>query len=118
MAQVKATLKNYRQSPRKVRLVADFVRGKNVAKALTDLDFSVKKGATPLTKLIESAAANAKDRLGIEKGDLRVVSIAVDQGRVMKRRRPVARGRAHPIHKKSSHVTVVLEELEENVKKK
>lgn len=113
MTQVKATLKNYRQSPRKVRLVADFVRGKSIERALVDLPFSMKKGALPITKLIESAAANAKERHGIEKEGLRIAAIAVDQGRVLKRFRPAARGRSRPIQKKMSRVTVVLEELAE-----
>ncbi|MCI0542578.1 50S ribosomal protein L22 [bacterium] len=111
MPQVKATLKNYRQSPRKVRRVAGLVRGKDVEKALLELNFLAKRASTPLAKLIESAVANAKERFGTGRGDLRVENITVDKGMVMKRSMPRARGRATPIRKKASHVTVVLNDI-------
>ncbi len=108
MQQVKATLRNYRQSPRKVRRVAGLVQGKSVPRALLELQFAAKRSASPLAKLIESAAANAKERFGTGQGDLRVANITVDKGMVMKRSMPRARGRATPIRKKASHVTVTL----------
>jgi large subunit ribosomal protein L22 len=101
-----ATLKNYRQSPRKVRRVAHLVRGKSVAEALSTLQFTVKRPADPLMKLIASAAENAKN-LG-EKGDMVISSIRVDQGKTLKRMMPRARGSSAPIRKRSSVVTVIL----------
>ncbi len=103
---MKAFLKNYRQSPRKVRLVADLVRGKEVGKALEMLKFVNKRAALPVEKLIRSAVANAKNT-GTA-GTLVVKSIAVDKGIVMKRFMPRARGAAARINKRSSHITIEL----------
>lgn len=100
-----AELNNYRQSPRKVRLVANAVRGKKVAEALTILDFMAKRSALPLKKLIASAYANAG------KGENLVVkSLTVDQGPTLKRRQPRSRGMANPIKKRTSRVKVVIAE--------
>lgn len=101
---MKASLKNYRQSPRKVRLVAKSVRGKSVVDATTILGFMPKRAALPLKKLIDSAVANA----GISKEDLIVKNIEVNKGLVMKRFMPRARGSAFPINKRTSHVLVTL----------
>ncbi len=119
----KAILKNYRQSPRKVRLVANAVRGQKVNTALVNLDFIPKRSALPLKKLIESAVANATNNEKIDIDSLVIKSIQVDQGFTMKRWRARARGTAHPIRKKTCKVTVVVEgislpETEKKVTKK
>lgn len=106
---MKAILKNYRQSPRKVRLVADVVRGKKVSDAIATLRFVDKRAAGPFAKVIESAVANAVqagksvDRLFIKK-------VAVDKGTVLKRFMPRARGSASRINKRNSHILVELGE--------
>ncbi len=104
---MKATLKNYRQSPRKVRLVADVVRGQSVDAALAKLQFVDKRAAAPVQKLIRSAVANA-EQAGYERAKLRVASIRVDEGIVLKRFMPRARGSASRINKRNSHITVEL----------
>ena len=104
---MKAFLKNYRQSPRKVRLLADLVRGKKVADALETLKFVDKRAAGPFAKLIDSAVANAKlEGKTIEQ--LFVKKVAVDKGMVYKRFMPRARGSASRINKRNSHITVEL----------
>ena len=113
--EVKASLKNYRISAQKARLVANQVRGKGVEEALDTLAVSSKKFARPLSKLLRSAVANAENkndthRAGIDVDNLVVKSIAVDEGPSMWRIRPRAQGRATWIQKRSSHVTVVLAE--------
>jgi large subunit ribosomal protein L22 len=108
MAQVTATLSNYRQSPRKVRLVADLVRGKKVSLAISALDFLPKRAGEPVKKLIQSAVANGVIQ-NIKTEELFVKEIRVDKGVVLKRSMPRARGRAFPINKRSSHVSVVLD---------
>ncbi|MFQ5540787.1 MAG: 50S ribosomal protein L22 [Candidatus Paceibacteria bacterium] len=104
---MKATLKNYRQSPRKVRLVADLIKGKQLSEALTLLEFTMKRAAGPMQKLVRSAAANAEQK-GARAGDLVVKSVTVDEGTVLHRMMPRAFGRATPLKKRSSHVTVTL----------
>lgn len=104
---MKAFLKNYRQSPRKVRLVAELIKGKNVDKALVSLDFLAKSASVPIKKLLTSAIANAK-QLGVEKSDLMIKELRVDKGVIMKRMMPRAMGRASRINKRTSHVTLVL----------
>lgn len=104
---MKATLKNYRQSPRKVRLLADLVRGKNVPDALRTLSFVNKRAALPFAKVIRSAAANAK-QAGRTEDSLKVAKVTVDKGLTYKRFMPRARGSASPINRRSSHVTVEL----------
>jgi large subunit ribosomal protein L22 len=108
MAQVKATLSNYRQSPRKVRLVANLVRGKKVSDAVSELSFLAKRAGDPVLTLINSAVANAKN-LSIPTDTLFIKEIRVDAGLVMKRSMPRARGRAFPLKKRTSHVLVVLD---------
>lgn len=98
-----ASLNSYRQPPRKVRVVADLVRGKSVEDALTILEFVPKRAGLPLRKLIASAYANAG-----KEGGLIVKSITVDAGETLKRRMPRARGSAYPIKKRTSHVKVTL----------
>ncbi len=109
MAEITAQLNSFRQSPRKVRLVASAIKGKPVAEAKSKLDFIVKRAASPLHKLLNSAIANAKN-LGVSADNLSVKSITVDGGKILYRRRPAAHGRAHPIHKRTSHIKIVLAE--------
>ena len=112
---VNASLRGYRISARKARLVADQVRGKGVEDALNLLDFSEKKFARPLAKLVRSAIANAEvandtKSAGIDIDNLVVQAISVDEGTRAWRIRPRAQGRATWIQKPTSHVTVVLDE--------
>ena len=109
MNEVKAELKNYRQSPRKVRLVADAVRGKRALEALNILSFITKRGASPLHKLVSSAVANAKN-MSIPVETLVIKSLSVDAGPTLYRRRPRSRGMANPIRKRTSRVKVILSE--------
>ncbi len=104
---MKAVLKNYRQSPRKVRLLADLVRGKKVKDALAVLQFAEKRAAEPFAKVIRSAAANAA-QAGKNPDTLIIKKVAVDKGTVIKRFMPRARGSASPINKRNSHITVEL----------
>ena len=106
---MKAFLKNYRQSPRKIRLVADLVKGKKVQDALIELNFLAKRASTPIKKLLLSAVANAKGQ-GKEMENLYVKEIQVDKGIVMKRMMPAAMGSAHRINKRTSRVNIVLAE--------
>ena len=107
MSEAKAELNNYRQSPRKVRLVADAVRGKRVEEAITTLSFIPKRSALPLQKLLASALANAKN-LSLPAENLIIKEIKVDTGSTLYRRRPRSRGMANPIRKRTSHVSVTL----------
>ncbi len=109
MTEAKATLKNYRQSPRKVRVVADLVRGKRVEDALVTLMYTTKRATNPLSKLLSSAIANAKN-LSIPTENLVVKEISVDGGAILYRRLPKSRGMATPIRKRTSHVTITLAE--------
>jgi len=108
----KAVLRNLRSAPRKARLVADAVRGKNVSEALNLLRFGIKKDvAEDVAKLISSAAANLSnnsDNADIEVDALRVKEIRVDDGVVMKRFRPRAKGSAAAVLKRSCHISVIL----------
>jgi large subunit ribosomal protein L22 len=109
MAQAKATLSNYRQSPRKVRVVANLVRGKRAADAMDTLSFVPKRASAPIQKLLASAIANAKN-LSIPLENLVVKEISVNGGKILYRSLPMARGRAFPLRKRTSHVTLTLEE--------
>jgi large subunit ribosomal protein L22 len=113
---MKAFLKNYRQSPRKVRLVARLIKGKNVENAITSLDFLVKRAGTPLRKLLLSAVANAK-LAGVEVENLYVKEFTVDKGITMKRIMPAAMGSAHRINKRTCNVAVLLAEKVIPIKK-
>ncbi|MCF7816091.1 MAG: 50S ribosomal protein L22 [Candidatus Pacebacteria bacterium] len=104
---MKAFLKNYRQAPRKVRLIADLVRGKSVAKALETLTFVNKRASEPFAKLIRSAESNAKAQ-GADVSALIIKAVAVDKGTVLKRIMPRARGTAGRINKRNSHISVEL----------
>lgn len=106
MAAATAQLKNYRQSPRKVRLIADLVRGKTAEHALAVLAVLPKRGSEPMRKLITSAVANAK----LPANEVYISEIQVNGGVVFKRHMPRARGRASAIRKKSSIVTLSLDQ--------
>ena len=109
--EITAKAKYVRISPRKIRLIMDEVRGKRVGEALNILSFMPKKGARILKKLIESAVANAQDKSNVDVDELRIAKIYADQGPMLKRWRPRALGRATMIRKRTSHLTVVLEEI-------
>ncbi len=113
---MKAFLKNYRQSPRKVRLVTDLVKGKNVDEAVVMLDLLAKRAGLPIKKLVMSAVANAKE-LGLSRENLFIKEIRVDKGLVMKRMMPRAMGRGARINKRTSHVNVLLAEKTPTAKK-
>jgi len=107
-----AKLNNIPTSPRKMRLVADLVRGKKVNQALNILKFEPKQGARKIEKLILSAVANwtvKNEGARVEDADLYVKTIFVDGGRILKRLRPAPQGRAHRIRKRSNHVTVIVD---------
>jgi len=104
---MKAFLKNYRQSPRKVRLIAGLVRGKKTTEALTTLQFVDKRASEPFAKVIKSAVANAKDQ-GKDVEKLFIKTVAVNKGVTMKRFTPRARGSASRINKRNSHISVEL----------
>ena len=110
MTEVKAQLRYLRVAPRKVRLVADAVRGLPVQEALDLLAFARKSAAIDIRKLISSAVANADQKGGIDVDNLIVKTLFVDQGPIIRRSLPRARGSASRINKKTSHITVVLEE--------
>jgi large subunit ribosomal protein L22 len=107
----RAVLRGYRMSSRKARVMADLIRGKTVEAAVTMLTFQQRKAALPLRKLIDSAVANAESR-NMDLDKLIVARVLVDKGPVMKRWMPRAHGRATPLKKQTSHVTVELVEAE------
>lgn len=106
----KACLRSLRVTPQKVRLVADLIRGKQVEEALNILLFTPKKSAKPLEKLLRSAVANADQQGGVDLDNLYVGAVTVDHGPTLKRFRARAMGRAAPILKRTSHVTIGLEQ--------
>jgi len=113
---VKAKLNNLRISPRKVRLVIDLVRGLPVAEAKLQLNFLVKKSSKPISKLLDSAIANAKNNFGLDESNLYISEVFAGEGPTLKRIMPRAMGRAFHIMKRTSHVTMVLEEVERSKK--
>ncbi|MBL6876309.1 MAG: 50S ribosomal protein L22 [Flavobacteriales bacterium] len=108
-----AKLNNCPTSPRKMRLVADLVRGMEVYKALGVLEFSNKEAASKVVKLLKSAIHNYEAKTGEapESGELFVSKVAVDSARMLKRIQPAPQGRAHRIRKRSNHVTLFLEKV-------
>ncbi|MBU2579038.1 50S ribosomal protein L22 [Patescibacteria group bacterium] len=107
--QVIAKLKNLRIAPRKVRLVANLVRGKKLNEAQALLNFSFKKAVMPMKKLFDQGLANAENNFQLDKDSLYISEIKVDEGQKLKRWRARAKGRAAPIQKKRSHITLILE---------
>lgn len=117
MTQVTAQLNFLRHGPRKVRLVVDLIRGRSVERAVDILTFLNKKAAKPVLKLLQSAMANAKHNFKTEGQMLRIKTITVDGGPVLKRSMPKAHGRATPIRERTSHIKLVLETVEKKAKK-
>jgi large subunit ribosomal protein L22 len=115
--EVTAKLRYLRIAPRKVRLVADLIRGKTVGKAKSILKFTTKRAALPLLKLLDSAISNAKNNFRLSSDNLYIKKITVDEGPKYKRWMPRARGQAYEIQKKTSHITIVLDESERIVDK-
>ena len=111
--EAKAIARNLRVSPQKLNLVAGLIRGKKVATALADLEFSHKRIARDVKKCLESAIANAENNHELDVDDLIVAEAHVGEGLVMKRFSPRARGRASRIEKPFSHITIVVREVEE-----
>jgi ribosomal protein L22 len=110
---VRASARYVRIAPRKVRLIADQVRGLHIEKARALLQFSPRAAAEDIHKLIDSAAANAENNHDLVGDEMRISSITVDEGPTLKRYRPRAQGRATPIHKRTSHIAVALTPVED-----
>lgn len=110
--EVKAIAKYVRIAPRKVRIVIDLIRGKDVADALAILKFTPKRGAVLVDKVLRSAIANAENNFDMDTDNLYVSKCFVDQGPTLKRIHPRSRGQAFSILKHTSHITVVVSEKE------
>jgi len=110
--EVRAVAKDTGVSARKVRPLVDMVRGKSVDEALTMLKFAPTPTARVVAKVVKSAAANAENNFQMDAADLKIVGIFTDEARTLKRFRARARGRANPILKRSSHITVIVAEQE------
>ncbi len=108
--EVRAEAKWVRTSPRKARLVVEHIRGRSVPEARTVLAFTTRAAARDVEKVLRSAIANAEANHGLVGDDLYVSAAYVDEGPTLKRFQPKDRGRAHPIHKKTSHLIITLEE--------
>jgi large subunit ribosomal protein L22 len=113
---VKAEVKYLRIAPRKARLAAELIKRKKAEQAQTVLEFAVKKGTKPILKLLNSAIASAKNNFQMDPSNLYVSKITVDEGPKFKRWMPRSRGSAYPIQKKTSHITIVLNEIVEGKK--
>ena len=113
--EVMAKAKYIRRTPRKARLLADVVRGLPVSEALAFLEFSPRHAALDVAKVIKSAAANAEHNFNLNREDLVVKALMVDEGPTMKRIRPVSRGMAHQYFHRTCHITAVVEDREEAV---
>lgn len=112
---VTAKLRYLRIAPRKVRLVADLIREKRVEEAQKILSFTIKKSSEPILKLLNSAIANAKHNFRLQESNLYIAKITVDGGPMHKRWMPRARGQAYEIQKKTSHITLILDEIEKKL---
>ena len=110
--EAKAQVTYVRISPRKVKIVLDLIRNKPVDEALAIVKFTPKAACEPIAKLLKSAIANAENNLNMDKNSLYVAQAMVCPGPIMKRIRPRAQGRAFRIEKRSSHITLVLKEME------
>lgn len=108
--EAKAVAKYIRIAPRKIRIVMDLIRGKNVGEAFAILKFTPKVGAEVIEKVLKSAVANAEHNFDMNADKLYIASAYVDQGPTLKRIHPRSRGQAFKILKRSSHVTVVVKE--------
>ncbi len=116
--EVKASLKHLKIAPRKTRLVAGLVRGLEVNKAINQLKFLNKKSAKPVLKLLNSAVSNAVNNFDLDKNNLIIKEIRIEDGKTLKRWMPRAHGRATTIRKRMSHVYITLAEIVESGKKK
>jgi large subunit ribosomal protein L22 len=112
--EVRAKLSRLRIAPRKVRLVVDVLRGMDVEKAEQQLQFMQKGAALPINKLLKSAVANAVNNFKLEKSNLFIKEVTVNDGPVLKRWKPRAFGRATEILKRSSHILIVLDEIKKS----
>ncbi len=112
MADAKAVLRFVRMTPRKVRLVIDLIRGREVMEALTLLKYLPRAAARVVEKVLQSAVANAAVKELGDPESLRVSRAYVDGGAVLKRFQPRSMGRANPIHKRTSHITIVVESVD------
>lgn len=115
---VTAQLRYYRMGPRKMRLLANLIRGAHVQRAVSMLSVLNKKGAKPLLKLVNSALANASHNHSLKADNLIVQAITVDGGPVLKRWMPKAHGRATPVRERTSHIKLVLAPIAKREKKK
>ena len=114
---ITAKLNDYIQSPRKVRLVAKLICGKKAEQAIDILTVTIKRASDPIIALLKSGIANAKNNFSLDAADLYVKTLTVDNGAILYRRMPKARGIATPIRKRVSHVTLVLAVKDVEVKK-
>ena len=110
--EIRASAKYVPISPQKVRLVLDLVRGKDVDEALSILEFTPKRAARHVAKVVRSGIANAEENFGLDREDLYIAEIYADDGPTLKRGRAGARGRYKPLLKRTSHITIVLGEYE------
>lgn len=108
VVEVRATARFVRRAPRKVRLVMDHIRGKRVDEARALLAHTPRAAAVDVAKLLDSAVANAENNFELDPDDLRILRATADEGPTIKRFRPRALGRATPIHKRTSHLTITL----------
>ncbi|WP_144512681.1 50S ribosomal protein L22 [Bacillus sp. FJAT-22090] len=113
MSQAKAIAKTVRIAPRKVRLVVDLIRGKQIGEAVAILQLTPKAASPVVEKVLKSAVANAEHNYNLDINNLVVSEIFVDEGPTLKRFRPRAQGRASAINKRTSHITVVVSEKKE-----
>jgi large subunit ribosomal protein L22 len=111
--QAKAVLRTVRIAPRKVRLVVDLIRGKQVGEAIAILRHTPKTASPVVEKLLRSAIANAEHNYDMDVNNLYIEKVFVDEGATLKRFRPRAQGRASAINKRTSHITVVVSEKKE-----
>ncbi|MCK1997730.1 large subunit ribosomal protein L22 [Paenisporosarcina quisquiliarum] len=113
MSQAKAIAKTVRIAPRKVRLVVDLIRGKQVGEAVAILQLTPKAASPVVEKVLKSAIANAEHNYDLDVNNLVVSEVFVDEGPTLKRFRPRAMGRASAINKRTSHITIVVSEKKE-----
>ncbi|WP_342599463.1 50S ribosomal protein L22 [Psychrobacillus sp. FSL H8-0483] len=113
MSQAKAIAKTVRIAPRKVRLVVDLIRGKQIGEAIAILQLTPKTASPVVEKVLKSAVANAEHNYDLDVNNLVVSEVFVDEGPTLKRFRPRAMGRASAINKRTSHITVVVSEKKE-----
>jgi large subunit ribosomal protein L22 len=110
--EVKVFLRNLRIAPRKSKEVVDLIRNKSVADAKAQLEFTVKRASDPILRLLNSAVASAVNDFHLDESNLKITKIWVDEGPKLKRSFPMSRGRAYPIMKRTSHITLAVGEME------